>query len=140
MRVPNSDSRAPFAATMTPMIDVVFLLIVFFLVSSHLARREQHRPLDLPSARSGTLEPLPRPQVNLHMQSDGTLWWNGRSLPIDQLTSQLKSYRETTGPFDLRLRCDRSLPYGHVEPALRAAAAAGVWNVAFAVNLPTDLP
>ena len=50
MRVPSSTNRRAVGANMTPMIDVVFLLIIFFLVSSHLARQENHLPLDLPIA------------------------------------------------------------------------------------------
>ncbi len=50
MRLPNQSGRHSVGANMTPMIDVVFLLIIFFLVSSHLARQENRLPLDLPVA------------------------------------------------------------------------------------------
>ncbi|NLE37816.1 MAG: biopolymer transporter ExbD, partial [Pirellulaceae bacterium] len=53
MRVPNNLSRGGLGFNMTPMIDVVFLLIIFFLVSSHLARQEVQLELDLPAAVSG---------------------------------------------------------------------------------------
>ena len=40
MRIPRSQSRSGFGFNMTPMIDVVFQLIIFFLVASHLTRTE----------------------------------------------------------------------------------------------------
>jgi len=53
MRAPSNLSRGSLSFNMTPMIDVVFLLIIFFLVSSHLARQETQLELDLPEAASG---------------------------------------------------------------------------------------
>jgi len=54
MRVVSNLSRGSLGFNMTPMIDVVFLLIIFFLVSSHLAQQETQLELDLPEATSGT--------------------------------------------------------------------------------------
>ena len=53
MRVPLSNRRHRLEMNMTPMIDVVFLLIIFFLVSSHLQKQEAHAELDLPTAETG---------------------------------------------------------------------------------------
>ena len=53
MRVPANISRGSLGFNMTPMIDVVFLLIIFFLVSSHLAQQEVQLELDLPGAGTG---------------------------------------------------------------------------------------
>ena len=52
MRSPTNLGRGSVGFNMTPMIDVVFLLIIFFLVSSHLARQEMQLELDLPDAAS----------------------------------------------------------------------------------------
>ena len=53
MRTPNHTQDGGVHFNMTPMIDVVFLLIIFFLVSSHLAKQEVHLELPLPAADSG---------------------------------------------------------------------------------------
>ena len=52
MRVPSNLARGSLGFSMTPMIDVVFLLIIFFLVSSHLAQQEVQLDLDLPAKAS----------------------------------------------------------------------------------------
>ena len=52
MRLPHNGQSRELSNNMTPMIDVVFLLIIFFLVSSHLARQESRVPLELPDALS----------------------------------------------------------------------------------------
>ncbi|MBT6848587.1 MAG: biopolymer transporter ExbD, partial [Planctomycetaceae bacterium] len=53
MQTPRYARSKETGFNMTPMIDVVFLLIIFFLVSSHLARQETQLELDLPEASSG---------------------------------------------------------------------------------------
>jgi len=50
MKVPQYRPTGGTTISMTPMIDIVFLLIIFFLVSSHMASRETAQPIDLPSA------------------------------------------------------------------------------------------
>ena len=58
MQVPSSTtSRGEVGFNMTPMIDIVFLLIIFFIVSSHLARQETQLELALPAASSHAFVP-----------------------------------------------------------------------------------
>ena len=59
---------------MTPMIDVVFLLIIFFLLSSHLAQRENRIDVDLPQATSGEEDlPSTQPRVTVTVLEDGSV-------------------------------------------------------------------
>jgi biopolymer transport protein ExbD len=120
---------------MTPMIDVVFLLIIFFLVSSHLAQRETRLPVELPEAVSGQRDvPDDRPRMTVTLQPDGKLWLGGQSLAVEQLAARLRAGREQSGEqTELRIRCDRHVPYRQVEPVLAAAVEAGLWNVSFSV-------
>ena len=53
MRAASNLGRGSVSFNMTPMIDVVFLLIIFFLVSSNLAQQEVLLEVDLPDAASG---------------------------------------------------------------------------------------
>ena len=54
MRVPTRSVSGEVGFNMTPMIDVVFQLIIFFLLSSHLAKQEKEVPLPLPVSSSVT--------------------------------------------------------------------------------------
>lgn len=116
------------------MIDVVFLLIIFFLVSSHLARRESREPIDLPTAATGQEDRDPSPRVTINVEATGTLLLGSDRVGPRQLVEQLKSRRtEQTDPLRVRLRADRAATYAKVEPALAACAAAGVEDIALAV-------
>jgi len=146
MRVPSQAGRAALGFNMTPMIDVVFLLIVFFLVSSHLARQETGLQLDLPDAVTGRrneVDPATR-RVVINVVSAGAgaaqLRIGARTVVAAQLTDILRTeLGQTSGHLEVRIRCDRRVPYRFVEPVLAACATAGVWDVTFAV-LPQGHP
>jgi biopolymer transport protein ExbD len=117
------------------MIDIVFLLIIFFLLSSHLARREAQMPMPLPVATTGE-EPWDElaPRVILNITADGHVVLAGRPIPQDQLASRLSTARAASeGELEVRIRADRTVPYAHVAPVLLAASQAEIWNVTFAV-------
>lgn len=120
---------------MTPMIDVVFLLIIFFLVSSHLSRQESSVELPLPVAASGDEDTdQTTPRVTINLRSDGTLLIGGRRIGPQQLTEALNEVRQQEGDeLEVRIRASRQAPYSAVEPILLACTDAKVWNVTFAV-------
>ena len=139
MRVPSNLARGSLGFNMTPMIDVVFLLIIFFLVSSHLAQQEVQLDLDLPGAASGRrpdADELRRVVVNVlaEQQVGGYIMVGGR-LMDDQELSRLIAYesRRSGRQLEVRIRSDRTVPYRVIEPVMVACARAGVWRVAFAV-------
>lgn len=135
MKIPSQSTRSFVGFNMTPMIDVVFLLIIFFLVSSHLARRENRIPVELPAATSGQDDlTIPTPRVTLTIKLDESVLWAGQPIRVEELSQRLAAQREHLGDeMELRIRGDRRVPYRVVEPILDGAARAGVWNVTFAV-------
>lgn len=142
MRVPSSASTGSVGINMTPMIDVVFQLIIFFLVTNHLVKQEEQLELPLPVAASGrepTEENLPRLTINV--LEDGTLMLAGHALLPDDLRARLQEkVREVGTSLQVRIRSDRAAPYRFVEPVLRACAGAGLWDVSFAVYRAEDVP
>lgn len=120
---------------MTPMIDVVFLLIIFFLVSSHLARQENHLPLDLPIA--STFDPTDPEKSPLTISIDGAanVLIAGNIVPPTGLAGVFADLKQRSGAgAAIRIRCEGNVQYRFVEPVLRAAALAGVTDAAIAVR------
>jgi biopolymer transport protein ExbD len=142
MRVPDVHRRGGVDFNMTPMIDVVFLLIIFFLVSSHLARQEAQMVLPLPEADSGQRSPADdAPRVTINVLRDGSLMWAGRTVPVERLSDRLREKLARDGEdLEVRIRADRNVAYLHVEPILLACARAGIWNVTFASYRPEESP
>lgn len=134
MRIPSSDRPDRFGANMTPMIDVVFLLIIFFLVSSHLARQENRLPLELPAAATpGPLDP-DRSALTVSVDSEHRWRVAGEVISAERLRQILADHVERDGrSAAVRIRTDRSVPYGHVAPILSIAARTGIVDVSISV-------
>ena len=135
MQVPTSSHRRSVGANMTPMIDVVFLLIIFFLVSSHLARQENRLPLELPVA--STFDPTDLEKAPLTISVDDQAKWlvSGDVVDLETLRLILADLRNRQGSeAAIRIRTDGAVQYQYVEPVLRAAALAGVTDAAIAVR------
>jgi biopolymer transport protein ExbD len=139
MRAPSNLSRGSLGFNMTPMIDVVFLLIIFFLVSSHLARQETQLELDLPEASTGEAtreDDARRVVVNVlpDERPDERIQVGGRRIAPGQLTELIRyESSQADGRLEVRIRSDRRVPYRSIEPILLACQRGGVWNVTFAV-------
>ena len=135
MQIPQHKSNRKYGFNMTPMIDVVFLLIIFFLVSSHLARQESQMELELPTASSGEDDvDLETPRLTINVKLDGSLWLAGRPIARERLQETFAQARAKEGEnVEVRIRGSRSAPYSTVEPIMLACARARIWNVTYAV-------
>lgn len=141
MRVPTTIGRSNIGINLTPMIDVVFQLIIFFLVSSHLVKQEAQMALPLPVADSGQ-EPADETgkRLTLNVLSDGSLLLAGRHVQGEELASRLGDVAgQQSSPLEIRIRADRTVPYRFVDPVLTACARAGLWDVKFSVYRSEDV-
>ncbi|NQU24583.1 MAG: biopolymer transporter ExbD [Candidatus Nealsonbacteria bacterium] len=143
MRVPANTNRAAVDFNMTPMIDIVFLLIIFFLVSSHFAQQEVQVDLDLPSAAEGRNpqeDDARRVVVNVLSQQQPGEQIVVAGRPVDQreltrmIAAENNQSKQAQRRLEVRIRSDRRVPYRIVEPIMAACAEAGVWKVTFAVT------
>ncbi len=135
MHIPQYKTDRRFGFNMTPMIDVVFLLIIFFLVSSHLARQETQMELNLSVAESGEEDiDFEAPRVTINLKADGSLWLAGRVIGVDRLPERLTAIRAEEGDqLEVRIRGSRDAPYSSAEPIMLACVKSGIWNVKYAV-------
>ena len=135
MQIPQHNSNRKYGFNMTPMIDVVFLLIIFFLVSSHLSRQESQLELDLPTANSSEDDTdQETPRLTINVKADGSMLLAGRPITREQLKSRFLEARKKEGDnIEVRIRGSRLTAYSEVEPIMLACTGAKIWNVTFAV-------
>ena len=119
---------------MTPMIDVVFLLIIFFLVSSHLAKQENHVELQLPEASSAVDEDVERETLVVNILKTGAWQVGGAELNELRLAAAIRERQSASQePLRLKIRTDESVPYDRIEPVLKQASLAGIGDIVFSV-------
>ena len=135
MKIPNQQNRPFTGANMTPMIDVVFLLIIFFLVSSHLARQENRLPVELPVASKHDPLNVDPVSVTITVNRDQQVLVGGEIISRQDLDALLDEVAQRDGTAaSIRIRTDGAVPYRLIEPILKSSALAGVLDIKLAVK------
>ena len=135
MRVPNYPGSRGVSINLTPMIDVTFLLIIFFLVSSHLAKQENFLQMELPSAGTGVADFSERTTLTIQLPSEGIYLVNGSTLDMGQVEALLRerSSENNLSPIRIRIRTDKKVPYAAIAKLLKTCAMNGFSDIVFAV-------
>jgi biopolymer transport protein ExbD len=137
MQVPQLREKGGVSVNMTPLIDVVFLLIIFFLVYQTAKNSEEgtYRPdVDPPASTGGEEMDLERPRLVINITKDGETTIASRKVTQADIVRVVKKQLEDTGPdFEVEIEGSREAAYKHVSPVLLAVTSAGVWNVTFVV-------
>lgn len=132
MRTPGMARTQSVSFNVTSLVDIVFLLIIFFLVASHVARSEAVEPVDLPLASELDDNAESPNRIVLTVLADRTLHMAGRSVTIPDLENAiLGGTQNRSKPLEVRIRADRSATYAEIEPVLLACAKFGVTKVGF---------
>jgi biopolymer transport protein ExbD len=141
MKIPRRDTHGSVGFDMTPMIDIVFQLIIFFLLTGHLVKQETQMQLALPEAASGEEQELDddTPRLTVNVQPDGQVSLGSGVVTNNELIGRLAEKRAAVGDsLEVRIRSDRSVPYRVVEPIMLACTKVGIWKVTFAVLRPGE--
>jgi biopolymer transport protein ExbD len=123
---------------LTPMIDVVFLLIIFFIVSNNMIQQDNAVQIDLPEAVTGKLpQEQQTKRITISIQKPEMIFV-GTEKMHEQAIRQLmvKCRRDWGEEAEIRIRTNRDVPYGEVKPILQMAIESGIVHVSFAVREP----
>ena len=113
---------------MAPMIDMVFLLIIFFLTATTFTEREREQDVLLPANRNqGALSRSFDNHVILNVMQDGSMHLFGEKMGPEQVVGLIRDRKERSRlPLKVQVRADRRTAYGNVAKALQAVERAGV--------------
>lgn len=134
--IPESVGSKNVSVNLTPMIDMVFLLIIFFIVSSNMVQQESNIPVDLPGAQTGELRKNDEKskKIVITVLGDGTIALGTQTMTLEQLEKHLASQHQPAyEPVTVRIRADRMTPYGFVEPIMTRCIETGITDVVFSV-------
>lgn len=125
--------RSPLV-NVTPLIDALFLLLIFFMVSSTF-RDLPGIPLDLPSAKTGVANRTSG--VEVQIDREGVIRLEGNIVGEKDLDKRLGAALDAAEDRDLTLRADRGVPYGKVVTVMDAARSLSVRKLVVATeNIP----
>ncbi len=137
MKMPIKDNEE-CSVQMAPMIDMVFLLLIFFMCASHMATQTNVK-LDIPWATKAVI-PKDRPDrwvVNI-LKDGSILEGNSPVSDIELLKKSVMAKVKETPDLKVYLRADKDSPHKEVKKVMAAMAEAGVADFIFGVYIPPD--
>lgn len=125
-------TRQGLALDLTPMVDVVFLLIIFFMVSTTFITFESGLPVDLPQATSPQVNVTDFPTVTV--TQDQQIFIAGTPVSEAELVATLRNTIAQTGLSVVVLRADRNVPHGMTVRVMDLIRQAGAERIAIATG------
>jgi biopolymer transport protein TolR len=133
-RLERSAGAKPMSdINMTPLIDVMLVLLVIFMVTAPLMTSSLK--LDLPQAQSA--QPADTPAfISIAVDAKGQLFFGDEPLADAAFTSRVRSAARANPKLEVQLRADRSVPYGRVAEVIDLVQQAGLTRIGFVTETP----
>jgi len=126
----------PRGFMIAPMVDVLLVLLGFFMLTWSFSRQERELDVKMPSAGEAKEQRSSVGEVIVNVKSDGTLVMNRRIMSPEELLAALSRVAEIYPDQAVVLRGDQRVDYGHIVQTLDLCRRANIWNVAFATAAP----
>jgi biopolymer transport protein ExbD len=120
---------------LTPMVDIVFQLIIFFMVGTKFTEMEKKIDLSVPSvANSSTLPDAPEKRI-VNVYRDGRIELDSKSVSLEQLQSELATWRGRSANQSVVVRGDAEGALQNVASVLTACRDAGISDMGISVRV-----
>jgi biopolymer transport protein ExbD len=119
-----------------PMVDVLIVLLCFFIVTWNFARKEMELDVKVPTAEHGGDPSLDVNQTVLNLKEDGSLVMNTKPITYEELAVKMDELAKINPDYAIILRGHENVPYKYVAKVLDICRGANIWNVAFPVTKP----
>ena len=122
---------------MTPLIDVMLVLLVIFIITAPLMTPSLR--LDLPktagSAASGAVL-----FVSVAVDAGGALYWGDEAVTAEQLKARVRDVAQRQPATEVQLRADQQVPYGRIAELIGLVQDGGLSRIGFVTEAPADSP
>jgi len=122
---------------LAPMIDIVFLLLIFFIVTWQFSRSETELNVAVPTAEEGSELNRPKGEIIINVLPDGTIRVEGATVDLPQLLEKLAAIAKQFKNQPVRIRGDGNVAYQRIVEVIDTCQKAGIWNISFATQRPT---
>jgi biopolymer transport protein TolR len=123
MTFDQQDQDSISQINITPLVDVMLVLLIIFMVTAPILQQGIH--VDLPEVTAAPLEGSEE-QLIVIIARDGKLQMNDTPMKVDELNRKLSAILKAKPDRQVYLRADKNVPYGKVVEVMAAVRAAGV--------------
>ncbi len=132
-------NRQPPALTiqLAPMIDILLLLLSFFIISWQFNKSETELNVSVPTAQEGADPQRQIGEIVINILGDGVIRVEGTTVDLPQLLEKLAKIAEKFENQPVRIRGDGGVQYQRIVEVIDTCQKAGIWNISFATQRPT---
>lgn len=123
---------------MTSLLDIVFLLLIFFLVATNFTRKEMDHKVVLPESESGVKASQAPSRMVINIREEGTLVVNGKLMDEKELRVAVAEFAGAHPERPAVIRADAKVPYRSVMKVFGICRTSGVRNVDLPVLDPGE--
>jgi len=127
LRLQNDEDEPE--VSMAPLIDCVFLLLIFFLVSSMTKVKNKDIPIDLPVSESAVKMRPDDKQAVVGLDAQGNVYWEGEPASTNFLLEQLRSISISNPDRRIRIDMDKDTPFGRFVEVMDACQFYDLSNI-----------
>jgi biopolymer transport protein ExbD len=117
---------------MAPMIDMVFLLLVFFMCVSSAANAEKSIPLDLPESKTSKVPEELTGRGMISVDAEGSIFVGETAVTSTQLKAMIRELVGRKPDTQVVVRADKTTRYEHIKNVLKDCAEAGAYEIIYA--------
>lgn len=126
MDAPAPKTRLMSQINVTPLVDVMLVLLIIFMVTTPMM--QEGVDVNLPKVEASNISSSDEPLV-ITITRDRRITLNGRAFGASELKSKIESIRKSAGNKTVLLRADEAVPYGYVMEVMADIRKAGVEKV-----------
>jgi biopolymer transport protein TolR len=129
MTGPSQGGGAMSDINVTPLVDVMLVLLIIFMVTAPMMQESAGVKVELPRSEAPPLDPADEEQLVLAIDADRHVWIGENDIPVAELDAKLAAIAKANPELDVFLRADGDVPYKEVAALLGIAKKAGMPRV-----------
>jgi biopolymer transport protein ExbD len=126
----------PISLQLAPMIDIVLLLLCFFIMSWKYSQSETELNVSVPTAQEGADPDRQRGEIIINILSDSTIRVEGTTVDLEELRGKLTAIAKQYQNQPVRIRGDGGVAYQRIVEVIDTCQKSGIWNISFATQRP----
>ncbi|AWA99754.1 biopolymer transporter ExbD [Vibrio harveyi] len=127
----NDESGEQANVDMTPLIDVVFILLIFFILSASFQQQNQ---IKVERPNSQVTDSISNVSITVSVDEQGQIWFDNQPVEVELLTSRVKQKAAQASNVSVVIDVDKSIDSGRLIQVVDKVRIAGVNNVAVATE------
>ena len=132
MAKPKKKQEQEEPIPMAPMIDMVFLLLVFFMTVSTVAQSVKTIELELPESETAPVPEDASDRGIVSIDADGKYYIAGETpISLEQVKARIKTQVQRNPELKLQIRAAQKTEFRHIKKALKACASVGAYDIVY---------